>query len=214
MQVFLTSVKWWSFTVTANFLVCRTLLSILPDICNVVVLMVIIIIIVYSFRVFHISVSWWFLTGVWVTASLLKSPGLVSGFWPFFFFLFLLLHSLGVFDTSFNWWFFHWTLSDSQSHLVSKTFLNILSDLNNAVVCKVLVPRLISNSSRLFSMSLRDYSKCTNCNSCHCYLHLLQIFQFFGKILVFVHLCVFFYFNLVVHWIINLIIITISTSVP
>ena len=40
-------------------------------------------IIVYSFRVFHTSVSWWFLTGVWVTASLLKSPGLVSGFWPF-----------------------------------------------------------------------------------------------------------------------------------
>ena len=42
-----------------------------------------IIIIIYSFRVFHIRVSWWFFTGVWVTASLLKSPGLVSGFWPF-----------------------------------------------------------------------------------------------------------------------------------
>ena len=39
-------------------------------------------IIIYSFRVFHISVRWWFFTGVWVTASLLKSPGLVSGFWP------------------------------------------------------------------------------------------------------------------------------------
>ena len=25
-------------------------------------------------RVFHISVSWWFFTGVWVTESLLKSP--------------------------------------------------------------------------------------------------------------------------------------------
>ena len=35
---------------------------------------IIIIIIIYSFRVFHISVSWWFFTGVWVTASLLKSP--------------------------------------------------------------------------------------------------------------------------------------------
>ena len=33
---------------------------------------------------FYISVSWWFFTGVWVTTSLLKSPGLVSGFWPFF----------------------------------------------------------------------------------------------------------------------------------
>ena len=34
-------------------------------------------------RVFHISVSRWFFTGVWVTANLLKSPGLVSVFWPF-----------------------------------------------------------------------------------------------------------------------------------
>ena len=44
---------------------------------------IIIIIIIYSFRVFHIRVSRWFFTGVWVTARLLKSPGLVSGFWPF-----------------------------------------------------------------------------------------------------------------------------------
>ena len=29
-----------------------------------------------------ISVSSWFLTGVWVTASLLKFPGLFSVFWP------------------------------------------------------------------------------------------------------------------------------------
>ena len=41
------------------------------------------IIIIYSFSVFPISVTWWFLTGVWVIASLPKSPGLVSGFWPF-----------------------------------------------------------------------------------------------------------------------------------
>ena len=34
-------------------------------------------------RVFHISVSWWSFTGVWVAASLLKSPGLFSVFWPF-----------------------------------------------------------------------------------------------------------------------------------
>ena len=46
-------------------------------------LLLLIIIIIYSFRVFHISVGRWFFTGVWVTASLLKSPGLVSGFWPF-----------------------------------------------------------------------------------------------------------------------------------
>ena len=41
------------------------------------------IIIIYSFRVFHITISWWFFTWVWVTASLLKSPGLFSVFSPF-----------------------------------------------------------------------------------------------------------------------------------
>ena len=49
----------------------------------VIIIIIIIIIIIYSFRVFHISVNWWFYTGVWLTASLLKSPGLVLGFWPF-----------------------------------------------------------------------------------------------------------------------------------
>ena len=34
-------------------------------------------------RAFHISLSRWFFTGVWVTASLLKSPEFVSGSWPF-----------------------------------------------------------------------------------------------------------------------------------
>ena len=33
-------------------------------------------------RSFHNSISWWFLTGIWVTTSLLKSPGLFSVFWP------------------------------------------------------------------------------------------------------------------------------------
>ena len=34
-------------------------------------------------RAFYISVSEWFFTGVWVTACLLKSPGLFLVFWPF-----------------------------------------------------------------------------------------------------------------------------------
>ena len=42
-----------------------------------------IIIIIYSLRVFHISISRWSFTGDCVTASLLKSPGLLSVFWPF-----------------------------------------------------------------------------------------------------------------------------------
>ena len=39
--------------------------------------------IIYSLRVFHISISWWSFTGVWVTASILKSPGLFTVFWLF-----------------------------------------------------------------------------------------------------------------------------------
>ena len=44
---------------------------------------IIIIINIYSFRVFCIIASWWFSTEVWVIASLLKSPGLFSVFWLF-----------------------------------------------------------------------------------------------------------------------------------
>ena len=41
----------------------------------------IIIIIIIPFQVFYISVSLGFLIGVWMTTSLLKSPGLFSVFW-------------------------------------------------------------------------------------------------------------------------------------
>ena len=37
----------------------------------------------YNYRAFDISVIRWFFTGVWVTASLFKSPGLFLVFWPF-----------------------------------------------------------------------------------------------------------------------------------
>ena len=33
-------------------------------------------------RVFHVSINWWSFTGIWVTTSLLKSPGFFSVFWP------------------------------------------------------------------------------------------------------------------------------------
>ena len=36
----------------------------------------------YSLRVFHTSVTWRSFTGFWVTASLLRSSGLFSVFWP------------------------------------------------------------------------------------------------------------------------------------
>ena len=34
----------------------------------------------YSFQSFYTNVSWWYFTWIWVTASLLKSPGLFSVF--------------------------------------------------------------------------------------------------------------------------------------
>ena len=39
-------------------------------------------IIIYSWGVYHPSVSWWSFTEVWGTASLLKSSGHFSVFWP------------------------------------------------------------------------------------------------------------------------------------
>ena len=44
--------------------------------------LLLLLLLLYTFRVFHTSISWWFFTEVWVTASLLKSPGLFSVFWP------------------------------------------------------------------------------------------------------------------------------------
>ena len=42
---------------------------------------------------------------------------------------------------------FHWSLSDSKSPQVSRMLLSILADLNNAVVCMVLILSPISSSS-------------------------------------------------------------------
>ena len=38
---------------------------------------------IYCLGIFHISFRWWFFTGVWMTSSLLKCPGLFSVCWPF-----------------------------------------------------------------------------------------------------------------------------------
>ena len=87
----------WSTSWFVSAFLC--LLSLFPSsfpsfksslcILDLVILILIIILVshyyhyIYFLRVFHISVSWWSFTGVWVTANLLKSPGLFSVFWPF-----------------------------------------------------------------------------------------------------------------------------------
>ena len=55
--------------------------NIIIIIITIIIIIIIIIIILVS-QVFHTSVSRWFLTGVWLTVSLLKRPGLFSVFWP------------------------------------------------------------------------------------------------------------------------------------
>ena len=66
-----------------------------------------IITIIYSLWVFHISVSWGSFTGVWVTASLLKYPGLFSVFSPFaLFIIIIIIYSFRVFYISVSWWYF------------------------------------------------------------------------------------------------------------
>ena len=57
---------------------------------------------------------------------------------------------------------FHWSLSESKSSQVSKTFLSILD--SNAVVLIVSICPLIFNSSSSFSKLFEDRSKCNNDN--------------------------------------------------
>ena len=127
--------------------------------------------------------------GVWVTASLLKSPRLFTVFWPMFamllfewsrlvlrfitlpvflrslwglfqvhqlqlvspyyyyYYYYYYLTHLRVLHTSVSWCFFHWSLSDSKSHQVSRTLLSVLADLDSAIVWMVPTRPLICKSS-------------------------------------------------------------------
>ena len=53
-----------------------------PIITIITTTLVLLSILLTPFRIFHISVNWWFLAGVWRTTSFLKSPGPFSVFWP------------------------------------------------------------------------------------------------------------------------------------
>ena len=64
-------------------------------------------------RVFHTSLSWWFPSGVWVTASLLKPPGLFPVFRPIliqqwiWWFRLVLLFSNPLVLVRIIWWLYH-----------------------------------------------------------------------------------------------------------
>ena len=108
---------------------------------NVQVFVCLFTIIIYSFRVFHISVSWWFFTGVWVTASLqdssqgsgcsqqcchLDSP------YPFANFFFFSLLLWGFFPHKHLLVVFHRSLSNCKSPQDSRILLSMPANLNYA----------------------------------------------------------------------------------
>ena len=97
----------------------------------------------YYYYYFHTSVSWWSFTGVWVTASLLRSPGF---FW-------VVIFICEFFHTNNSWWLFI-EVSDIKSSQESRTLLSIPANLNNVAVWMVSILPLISNSSSLSSKLL------------------------------------------------------------
>ena len=63
-----------------------------------------------------------------------------------------------IFHTSLNWWFFHWSLSDSKSPKVSKTYPSIHTHFSRAVIWIVLILSLIRNLFCFFSRFLGSVS--------------------------------------------------------
>ena len=58
------------------------LLIVFRSLSLLLLLLAVVVVIVVLLLLLLVSVSWWYFTGVWVTASLLRSPGLFSVFWP------------------------------------------------------------------------------------------------------------------------------------
>ena len=79
----------------ALFILASILFNKLFWVAIIIIIIIKFIIIYYSLEFFHFSISWWSFTGDWVTASLLKSPGLFSVFWPFSIMLLFGLSPLG-----------------------------------------------------------------------------------------------------------------------
>ena len=73
-----------------------------------------------------------------------------------------------VFHNSVSRWFFHWSLSDSKSLQVSRTFLSILVELNKAVVWIVSTCPLILKSSSSFTNSFGSVASASPSRSPSC----------------------------------------------
>ena len=69
--------------ILVSFLFDLKLFPLLLLLLLLIIIIIIIIVIIISIGFFYSGVSSWSFTGVWVTASLRKSPGIFSVFWPF-----------------------------------------------------------------------------------------------------------------------------------
>ena len=94
---------------------------------------------------------------------------------------------------------FHWSLSDSKSPQVSTTFLNILADLNNAIVWMVSTRPLISKSSSPFINPLMAVPRAPITIGIIVLFMLHSFFQFPCKVQVLIILFVFFQFYSVIN---------------
>ena len=79
-------------------------------------------------RDFHISISWWSFTRVWVTASNQKSPGLFSVFWPFSIIIIII-----IIHTSIIWWF-SLRLNDSSFPQYFSSLPRMIADFRNVLI--------------------------------------------------------------------------------
>ena len=98
-------------------------------------------------------------------------PGFITDYTFSLLSLFILFHSLWVFHTS-----VHWSVRGSRSPQVSRTLLSILVDPDNAVVWRVLIFSLISNSLTFHSKHSVTFIKCTNYYWYHCHLYVPRAF--------------------------------------
>ena len=79
-----------------------------------------------------------------------KTLGILKTIWLWANKLLLLSYASWVFPAILLLEIFQWSLHDSKSAQASRTFLSILADLNNAMVCTVLSLSLIFKSTSLF----------------------------------------------------------------
>ena len=86
--------------------------------------------------------------------------------------LLLLFKSFESFSHQHRLIFFHWSLRDSKFPQVSRTLLNILADLNNAVIWMISTRPATSKSFSHFYQFFGDCTECASYNWHHRHIHI------------------------------------------